>query len=124
MRGVGDQEPAEGGDAEVELGVVGRVGDAVGPGDLVERPGAEVGDLLRWVLASRVEVAGQVGPGHPSGDVLTGGELGLAQVEPRGEAVGSLGILLEISLEVADRVDRAGLGVRPGPAGAPSGAVP
>ena len=118
--GVGGQEPAEGGDAEVELGVVGRVGDAVGPRDLVERPGPELGQFLRGRPGDSVEVAGQVGPGHPGGDELAGGELGLAQVEPGGEAVGPLGILLQVSLEVADRVDRRA-GVAPLAAGRASG---
>ncbi len=111
VRGGGEQEPPERGDAEVELGIVGRPGDAVGLRDLIERLGAELLGLLRGVLEA-AEVPGQVGPGHPGGDVLTGGKLGLAQVEPRGEAVGSVGVLVEIGLEVADRVaDGAGLGL-------------
>ena len=63
VRGGVGQEPAEGGDAEVELGVVGRVGDPVGPGDLVERPGPEVGQVLRGGLR-RARRRGR-GPGRP-----------------------------------------------------------
>ena len=129
VRGGVGQEPAEGGDAEVELGVVGRVGDAVGPGDLIERASPQFGQILRRRLGNLGrQVAGQVGPGHPGGDVLLERELGLAQVEPRGVAVGPFGIFLEILLEVADRTDgRVGIAslrwraVRHHGSGAPAG---
>ena len=47
MRRIRGQQPPEGGDAEVQLGVVGRGGDAVGPGDPVQGAGADVGGRPR-----------------------------------------------------------------------------
>ena len=44
--GIGRQEPPQGRDAQVQAGVVGRIGDAVGRGDLVERIGPDRGDVL------------------------------------------------------------------------------
>ena len=99
MRRVRGEEPPERRDAEVQLRVVGRLGDAVGPGDLVEGAGAGVGGLPGVDL---LEVARQVGPGQPGRERLAGGELGFAEFVADGGAVGPLGILAQVRLEVVD----------------------
>ena len=96
MRGEGREETLEGGDAQVQAGVVGRIGDAEGRGDLGEgacpdalRIAVEFGRLQPLDVAARSVQVSRAWSG------LIGLALGLAELKPGGEPVGSAGILLE-----------------------------
>ena len=104
MGGIGREEPLQGGDAQVQARVVGRVGNAVGRGNLGQGERPELSRLAsRIAVLQAIDVAGQVGPGQPGLRELAGLALGLAEMEARRQAVGAPGILLEIRLEILDR---------------------
>ncbi len=90
MSGIGVQEALQGRDAEVELGVVGRVRNAEGARDLKECPGDEIGLVLGF------RVANQLVPGEPRGQGLSGRELGLSQTEAGGVKIGGIEIRLGV----------------------------
>ena len=97
--GIGVQVASQGGDAEVEARVVPRLGESIGLCDPEEGIGPDVG---RAGLVA-FQVTGQVDPGQPGRQRLPGLELGLAEVEADGGAVGPFGESIEIGLELRDR---------------------
>lgn len=110
------QEAPEHRYAEIELRVVGRVGDAVGGGDLVEGRGADVG-VLRFHLRrlEPLDVTREVGPRQPGRQEQIDFAPGLGEPEPHGEAIGTRGEVPEISPEVLDGTSRV-VGRQAGPA--------
>ena len=94
-------EPLQGGGPQVQAGVIAGGGKSVGAADLEQRPGP---DGLTLGCIHGFQFPGQVGPGEPGRQRLTGRKLGLGQQVAGVDPVGSLafGIFFEVKLKVFD----------------------